>query len=92
MKKTRRDVIKNRLTKTLREFPEANLVKNRYRTMHWVLKDFYPIISGSVSSDTFKEFLREIVYLDRQIRLNTEGRQKEEKEVLAQQFVVDEIL
>lgn len=92
MKKTRRDVIKQRLSKTLKEFPEANLVKNRYKTMHWVLKDFYPIISGSVSQDTFRDFLREVVYLDRQVRLYTQGKQKEEKEVLSQDFVVKEII
>lgn len=91
MKKTRRNALKRSLAEAMK-VSEATLVTNRYKTMHWVLKDFYPIISGSVSKDTFREFLREVVYLDRQIRLNTEGKQKDEKQVLAEQFVVNEII
>ena len=91
MKKTRRNSIKLSLSNALREIPEAKEVKNRYRLMLYVLTNYYPIITGSVSKDTFKEFLREVVYLDRQIRLNTSGVDTEKKEILSQDFQLKEL-
>ena len=91
MKKTRRNSIKLSLSNALKEIPEAKEVKNRYRLMLYVLTNYYPIITGSVSKDTFKEFLREVVYLDRQIRLNTSGVDTEKKEILSQDFQLKEL-
>lgn len=91
MKKTRRDSIKKSLSNALKEIPEAKEVKNRYRLMLYVLTNYYPIITGSVSKDTFKEFLREVVYLDRQIRLNTSGVDTEKKEILSQKFQIEDL-
>ena len=91
MKKTRRDSIKRSLANAIRTIPEATDVKNRYRLMSYILNDFYPIISGSVSRDTFKEFLREVVYLDRMIRKETQGKDEEEKTILSQDFQLKEL-
>ena len=90
MHKQRRDSLKKSLYASVAQIPEAKLTKNRYKLIHWVLKDYYPIVCGSVSPDTLREFLKTVVYLDRNVRWATEKYDKEEKTKLSQQFQVDE--
>jgi hypothetical protein len=92
MKRTRSNNLKSSLQRVLEKYPESRSVKNRYKLMRIVLTDYYPIITGSVSKDTLELFLREVVFLDRQVRYATEGKEVLEKKILAQQFVVDEIM
>lgn len=62
--------------------PEAKLVKNRYRTLKALLKEKYPDITVD---DGVIEFMRDVVYLDREIRKDSEGMEQELKTILSQE-------
>lgn len=90
MKTQRAKIYKKSLARLVDSYPEFKKVKNRYKLMRCVLQDYYPIITGSVSKDTLELFLREAVYIDRQIRHVTEDEDGETKEILSQEFVLEE--
>jgi len=66
--------------------PESQLVKNRYRTLKALMKEKYPEI---VVDDGAIEFMRDVIYNDRQIRQDTEGREKELKKILEQEAILE---
>ena len=62
--------------------PESKLVKNRYRTLKALLKEKYPDICVD---DGVIEFMRDVIYNDREIRKDTEGMEQELKTILSQE-------
>jgi hypothetical protein len=38
-----------------------------------------------------KAFLQDVIYTDRKIRLETEGEDEETKEILSQEFIINEL-
>lgn len=81
--------MKSALKIVFTENENAKLVKFRYNTLRATLLRFYPNLINSVEKDQFLEMLRAIVYLDRQIRLETEGMENETKEILSQEAQID---
>lgn len=78
----KRNKIKSDMQKTLDKYPEAHLVSGRYKLIYHSLKEIYPNLMSQVSKDTMLEFLKDVVYTDRLVRLKTEDEDKENKDKL----------
>lgn len=76
----KRNKIKSDMQKVLDKVPEAHLVSGRYKLIYHSLKEIYPHLMEQVSKDTMLEFLKDVVYTDRLVRLKTEGEDKESKD------------
>lgn len=82
----------DRITSLFELAPETSLVKERYRCLRLLLQEKYKPIMQSVSVDTIEMFLKDAIYLDRQVRLHTEGQEVEEKELLEQEYIVNNLI
>lgn len=70
--------------------PETMLVKNRYRALRYLLKNKYA--SQSMDKKEFTiEMLKDCVYLDRKLRLWTEGKETVLKKELSDEFIINEL-
>ena len=87
--KKRRDAQKKILAHLMANKPEARLVKNRYRAIRFVLKNYFPQLFELYPPETIENLLRDVVYLDRQVRLATEGIEGQEKEILSQEYQME---
>ena len=83
------DYWQRRLLKLLEQEPDAKYVKYRYRTLKALLWEKYKPIIESVSTDTMQEFLKDVCYLDRELRLHTEKEEKKLKTILSQEKVLE---
>lgn len=82
--------LKTRLAKLLVDLPEANLVKNRYRTIRYILSiPEHKAIIDSVGKDALCEFLKDVCFMDRNVRWMTEGQEKELKNNLESEKLVE---
>jgi len=74
--------------------PESRLVKNRYKAIRALLKDKYPLIANNedISAVMVENLLKDAIYLDRQIRLDTEGEQVLEKKILSQDYQLNNLV
>ena len=79
---------KNNLIKLYAKYPEAKSVKQRYVVMRTILQREYPSLN-SYKDESLEEILRDVVYIDRQIRKMTEGIETEEKTILSQSFQLE---
>lgn len=79
---------KNLIKKFVAENPETRLVKNRHRLLRAVILDQYLFLKG-VSKETAIEFLKDVTYIDRQIRHETAGMDGENKEILSQEKMIE---
>lgn len=70
---------------------EARKVEMRYRVIRGALYKAYPNLITNTDRDLMLKFLKDVVYLDRQVRLLTEGEQKLEKEILSQDYQIKEL-
>lgn len=77
----------NRITKLFELGIEYKSVKKRYDSIKLLLQEKYPHIK---EQDNI-QMLKDIIYLDRQLRLFTEGEEVEEKELLEQEYIVDNL-
>lgn len=66
---------------------EYKSVKKRYDSLKLLLQEKYPHIKDHDNI----QMLKDIIYLDRQLRLFTEGEEEEEKDLLEQQYIVDNL-
>lgn len=87
----RRDTYAKELATLLSENQEAHLVENRYKVMLYLLNKEWSNLLSQHDKEKMKEFLRDAIYIDRKIRLETEGEQIEEKEILSQEFQINEL-
>lgn len=71
------------------KFPETKKVEKRYEALKGLLQKKYDPIMESVSHETLLQFLRDTVYLDRKLRLETEGYQQEKKKILSQEYQLE---
>jgi len=90
-KTLRRETYKRELANLLEKNPEAHKVSERYRVMVYVLSKEWANLIGSVEKETMKAFLQDVIYTDRKIRLETEGEDEETKEILSQEFIINEL-
>ena len=80
------------LIELLKDNPEARLVKNRYRAISHVLssrKLWKDTLYTKLQNFAIHDLIREIVYLDRLLRKQTENYDKEEKVILSQEFQLE---
>jgi len=70
---------------------EASLVAFRYRTILSALRGAYPDLTTNTNKEVMLEFLRDVVYLDRKLRKLTEGKDGEQKEILSQEYQLNEL-
>ncbi len=84
-----RQQLKKRLKLTIAEFPNGKYVKYRYNVLRFTLAEFYPNMVNSMTKQDCLEMLRAVIYLDRQLRLETEGIDQEKKEILSQEKQIE---
>lgn len=84
----RRKHLREELTKTL-SLPDADKVVNRYRTIRYTLLKDYPNLLAN--KEISLELIKDIVYLDRRLRIETQGVDTEVKEVLEQEYQLNEL-
>lgn len=68
--------------------PDAYRVANRYRVMRSVLLQEY-IDVGVIEKEVMLEMLKDITFLDREIRLFTQGHEDELKDKLSAEKIVE---
>lgn len=78
-KSLRRDNYKKSLTDLLATNEEAHQVKARYKVMMYLLNKEWSNLLSQHDKEVMKEFLKDVIYVDRRIRLDTEGEDEEEK-------------
>lgn len=79
------------LLKVHKEIPESKLVKNRYRAIRKALIKSYPKLINETNKEVMLQFIKDTVYLDRKQRKFTEGIEDEEKEILSQEYQIEEL-
>lgn len=77
---------RSRLANLLLGNESAKDVENRYRTIRYVLYDKYPFLE-TLPKEEVLEFLKDVVFVDRECRSMTEGRQKPLKDLLEQEKI-----
>lgn len=85
----RKKSMKHLLERTLNDYPEAHKVSERYRLMRHVLSEEYANLIKDTPRELMLQFLKDVVYLDRQVRKETEGEETEEKHLLAKRAMED---
>ena len=82
---------RQRREKLYNAIPEARKVKNRYKAIGALLKQKYPLIADNedISAVMVENLLKDAIYLDRQIRLDTEGEEELEKKILSQDYQLE---
>lgn len=90
IKKHKSEYYKRRMSKLFEAHTESKYVRERYRTIRYTLLEKYPWIE-TIPKEEFLTFLRETVYIDRLLRLSTEGIEPTTKKILSQQFQAEEL-
>ena len=81
--------LKESLKNVLAKYEEANMVEHRYRTLRAALTVAYPKLIETTDKEVMLNFLQDVVYLDRQLRKETEGKQKLLKNILSQEKQIE---
>lgn len=87
MKRSKDNVIywNTRMNKLFDLDPEYKSVKKRYDSLKMLLQEKYPLIKEM----DYINLLKDTIYLDRILRLATEGLEQEEKDILSQDFQLE---
>ncbi len=86
-----RNDLKESLSLVFKCHPESRYVKYRYRTLLASIRTAYPNLTSSVDKEVMMKFIKDVVYLDRLLRLKTSGVDEEKKEELSQSFQLEEL-
>lgn len=78
-----------RLARLLLENESAKDVENRYRTIGYVLYEKHQHILDKFAKEEMTEFMKDVVWADRELRQFTQGRQKKLKSKLAQEKIIE---
>lgn len=89
-KTIRQKKYKQDLEKLYTKYPEAKKVAERYKVMRIILGREWMSLSN-IEQKVLEDILKDAVYVDRLIRRMTEGEEEEEKEILSQQFQLEEL-
>lgn len=86
-KTIRHDRYKRELAKLIQTNPDSRKLNFRYKVMRWLLvKEWNNLMTkGGVNDD----FLKDVVYIDRLIRKQTEGYDEELKTISSQEFQLE---
>ncbi len=88
--KTKSEYYKLRMEKLFEASPDSKFVRNRHRVLRYTLLEKYPWIEN-IPKEEMITFLKETVYIDRLIRLKTEGVEPVTKKILSDQFIQQEL-
>lgn len=80
---------RSNMARILKNNPEASKVENRYRLIRATLLAEFPNTVGDIEKETMLELLKDITFLDREVRLFTEGNQNELKKELSDKKIVE---
>lgn len=72
--------------------PEARLVKNKYRVMSHVLSSrqmWKNTVYQFMEKYAMHDLMKDIIYIDRQIRKATEGMDSENKQILEEEYLLE---
>lgn len=86
MKTNRRKEI---LQQIIKEKPHAVLVKNKYKVIYGMLKRIYPNNIAKIPEQIFLDIIFDTVNGNRDWQMLTEGYDKENKEKLRQEFIIN---
>ncbi len=79
------------LKKLVESNEDACKVSERYRVMRFVLGLHWQNFLKAHDKTTWDNFLKDVVYIDRMIRKETHGKEKELKKILSQDFQLKEL-
>jgi hypothetical protein len=87
MKRSKENVIywEKRIDKLFDLDPKYKSVKSRYDSLKLLLQEKYPHIKDHDNI----QMLKDVVYLDRKLRLLTEDEEKEEKQILEEEYLLE---
>lgn len=87
MKRSKQNVEywQNRTNKLFTLDPKYRQVKHRYDTIKLLLQEKYPHIKEHDNT----QMLKDIIYLDRELRRATEGEESEEKQILEEEYLLE---
>lgn len=88
--KNKSEYYKRRMRNLFQAKPESKYVVNRHKTIRYTLLEKYPWLE-TVPKEELLTFLRETVYIDRLLRLQTEGIEPVTKKILSDQFIQEEL-
>lgn len=81
--------LKESLTETLKLTPEASLVIKRGNTIRYSLRHAYPSLFNSLDKEVLLNLIHDVIYLDRQLRLQTVGKDRGNKEKFAKRKIIE---
>lgn len=80
---------RSNMARILKNNQDADKVENRYRLMRATLLAEFPNTVGDIEKETMLELLKDIIFLDREVRLFTEGTEDELKQRLSEQKAIE---
>lgn len=80
-----------KMDKLFKEYPDSKRVHMRWKAIYKLLEDKYPEIVKSAHYEIIFNFLKDADYLNRKIRWETEGIDKEKKKILSQEYQIEEL-
>ena len=92
MKRRKKSLIEyydRRMQKMFTDIPESKLVENRYKALRYMLQEKYGVMFENQPKEFVRDFLKDVVSLDRELRRGTEYLQKTKKEILSQEYIVE---
>lgn len=83
---------KELIQKIIDKNPDAVLVKNKYKVLTGLVKRMYPNNYEKISPKMWEDIIYAVVNGDRDWRILTQGKDKENKEILRQQYIVNNLM
>lgn len=83
---TKHEHYTKRIKDLFEQSEESKSVKNRYRTTRYALYEQYHEMMDLVTKDKMIEFIKDVLYVDRKLRMMTQDLEQEEKKILSQEW------
>ncbi len=82
-----------RKSTTLEELkqPKARLVEHRYTAIRRIITKLYPGTLETFPKDKLEDIIFDAISIDRLIRQETQDEQKEEKQILSEQWQIENL-
>ena len=85
---------KEEIAKLYVKYPQAKSVKQRYKVLRVILcREWQSLnkLSSQIEPKVLEEILKDAIHLDRLIRRMTEDTEQEEKEILSQDYQLNQL-
>lgn len=70
---------------------DSKLLENRYRAIRFLMKGKHAEVVEKIEKEKLLTFIKYVVYIDRKMRLFTEGEEVELKKELSEEFITTEL-